>query len=138
MHADGIEHVQIRTSDVFVTLRLLGAKVTDGPVNLTFLVPGLAQARTAATVLLSLAELPTREPRWSKRSRRLLLFRDALIALDGSTAGSTYRNIAVAIVGPRRAAAAWTSPSRSLKDRMRRVLAKGRHLRDGGYLQLIG
>ena len=63
--------------------------------------------------------------------------RDALIAVDASAAGASYRGIAVAIIGRQRTAAEWNNSSRSFKERMRRVLAKGRRLRDGGYLQLI-
>ena len=134
---DGSETVQIRTTDRCICLRLRGDRALDGPVQLTFQVPGLAHIRTATTNLAKLAELTALPVRWAKRSRQQLHFRDALIALDASAAGAGYRSIAVMIIGRQRTAAEWNGPSRSLKDRMRRVLSKGQRLRDGGYLQLI-
>ena len=137
IHHDGSETVQIRTTDRCICLRLRGDRALNGPVQLTFQVAGLAHIRTAATNLAKLAELTALPVRWAKRSRQQLQFRDALIALDASSAGASYRGIAVAIIGCQRTAAEWNGSSRSLKDRMRRVLAKGRQLRDSGYLQLI-
>ena len=137
IHHDSSETVQIRTTDRYICLRLQGDRALDSPVELTLQVQGLAQIRTAARNLAKLAGLNELPVRWPKRSRRQLLMRDALIALDASAAGASYRGIAVAIAGRRRTADEWNSSSRSLKERMRRVLAKGRRLRDGGYLQLI-
>ncbi len=137
MSGDGVEIVQVRTTDRFVTLRLHGRRAASGPVALTLLISGLAEARSAASILTSLADLPNLALRWTKRSRRQFLMRDALIALDGHAVGASYREIAIAIVGPQQARAAWDSPSRALKERMRRALAKGESLRDGDYRTLI-
>ena len=49
IHHDGSETVQIRTTDCCICLRLQGDRVLNGPVELTFQVPGLAHIRTAAT-----------------------------------------------------------------------------------------
>jgi len=137
LDADGFEAVQVRTTNRFVTLRLHGQSAFSGPVRLTLLVAGLTQVRQAAAILLSLIDLATLRLRWPKRSRRQFLMRDALIALDGRAVGASYREIAIAIVGPGRAKDAWDSPGRSMKERMRRALAKGVRLRDGGYRTLI-
>ena len=57
----------------------------------------------------------------------------ALIALDESLAGKTYREIAITIYGEKRVAEDWQGPSLFLKDRMRRLVAKGTELMKGGY-----
>lgn len=137
LRGDGVELVQVRTTDRFVTLRLRGRRAARGPVGLTLLVAGLTEARSAASVLTSLAGLASLDLRWAKRTRRQFLMRDALIALDGHAIGASYREIAVAIVGRTEAKAAWDSPSRALKERIRRALRAGQSFRDGGYRRLI-
>lgn len=63
--------------------------------------------------------------------------RHALIALDESMAGKTYRQIAIAIFGENRVAEEWGGASQFLKDRTRRLVAKGRELMAGGYRDLL-
>ncbi|QHO77633.1 hypothetical protein ACH79_38365 [Bradyrhizobium sp. CCBAU 051011] len=61
----------------------------------------------------------------------------ALIALDESLAGKTYRQIAITIYGEKRVAEEWQGPSQFLKDRTRRLVAKGTELMKGGYRDLL-
>jgi hypothetical protein len=61
----------------------------------------------------------------------------ALIALDESLAGKTYRQIAITIFGEKRVAEEWQGPSQFLKDRTRRLVAKGTELMNGGYRDLL-
>jgi hypothetical protein len=61
----------------------------------------------------------------------------ALTALDESLAGKTYRQIAIAIFGEKRVAEEWLGPSQFLKDRTRRLVAKGTELMKGGYRDLL-
>jgi hypothetical protein len=61
----------------------------------------------------------------------------ALIALDESLAGKTYRQIAITIYGEKRVAEDWQGSSQFLKDRMRRLVAKGTELMKGGYRDLL-
>ncbi len=61
----------------------------------------------------------------------------ALIALDESLRGKTYRQIAIAIFGEQRVAEEWIGPSQFLKDRTRRLVAKGKDLMAGGYRDLL-
>jgi len=61
----------------------------------------------------------------------------ALIALDGSLAGKTYRQIAITIFGEKRVAEEWHGASQFLKDRTRRLVAKGTELMKGGYRELL-
>ena len=133
----GFELVLIRTTDHAVTLRLHGAHAADGPVRLTFLVPGLSSARGLGALLAILPDMLLAAPRRLKRSRRQILMRDALIALDGRGEGASYRDIASVIYGKDRAHTAWNSNSRSLKDRLHRAFNFGKAFRDGGYRALI-
>ena len=60
----------------------------------------------------------------------------ALIALDESLAGKTYRQIAITIYGDKRVSEERQGPSQFLKDRTRRLVAKGTELMKGGYAAL--
>jgi hypothetical protein len=60
-----------------------------------------------------------------------------LIALDGDLAGASYREIAVKIYGERIVAQSWSSTSRYLKDRIRRLVINGHKLMNGRYLNLL-
>lgn len=61
----------------------------------------------------------------------------ALIALDESRRGKTYRQIAITIFGEKKVAEDWQGPSQFLKDRTRRLVAKGLELMNGGYRDLL-
>jgi hypothetical protein len=61
----------------------------------------------------------------------------ALIALDESLAGKSYRQIAITIFGEQRVAEEWQGASQFLKDRTRRLVAKGTELMRGGYRDLL-
>ncbi|WP_212459994.1 DUF2285 domain-containing protein [Bradyrhizobium manausense] len=62
----------------------------------------------------------------------------ALIALDESLKGKTYRQIAIAIFGEKKVAEEWHGHSQFLRDRTRRLVAKGTELMKGGYRDLLG
>jgi hypothetical protein len=64
--------------------------------------------------------------------------RQALIALDESLKGKTYRQIAITIFGAKVVAEEWWGGSQFLKDRTRRLVAKGKELMEGGYRDLLG
>jgi hypothetical protein len=63
--------------------------------------------------------------------------RQALLALDGSLAGASYRQIATTIFGEDRVSEEWSAASRFLKERIRRLVAKGHALMNGGYRDLL-
>ena len=135
--ADGEETVLINTSDKALTLRLRGATALRGPVCLTFQIAGIKALPYSGRSILNLPDMLTGRPRKFNRSRRRLLLREAVIALDGRTAGATYQDVAVVIAGAESARAAWRSSDHSLKDRMRRALKAGMRFRNGGYRTLI-
>lgn len=133
---DGVEHVLVRSSSSALTLRLVGARAYRNPVNLTYLISARSAA-SDAPLLQKAQEMIRARGRVAVRTRRQLMMRNALIALDGKSAGATYFEIAVAIVGHTRARQAWRSTSRSLKDHVRRAWRLGKHLRDGASLELL-
>ena len=134
---NGDETVLIATSDKALTLRLRGTTALRGPVCLTFQIAGLRALPDAGRSILSLPDLLVGRSRKFDRSRRRLLLREAVIALDGRTAGATYQEVAEVIAGTECARAAWKSSNHSLKDRMRRALKAGVVLRNGRYRALI-
>tara|TARA_R110001606_G_scaffold76086_3_gene176083 strand:- start:3 stop:923 length:921 start_codon:yes stop_codon:yes gene_type:complete len=89
-----------------------------------------AHALTQARRLLSEAGAPV----WT---RRHALLRDALVALEAHESGLCYRQTAMIFYSEARVSEAWNSGSTAMKSEMARRLAKGRHLRDGGYFELL-
>ena len=135
--ADGGETMLINTSDKALSLRRRGTTALRGPVCLTFQIAGMRALPDAGRSILSLPDILTSRPRKFNRSRRQLLLRGALIALDGRAAGATYREVAVVFVGAESARAAWKNSDQSLKDRKRRALKAGMAFRNGRYQTLI-
>lgn len=133
---DGVENVLVRTTCNALTLRLVGARAHRHPVNLTYLVAAKS-AKSDARLLRVAHDLLLNPERVTVRTRRRLMLRNALIALDGKSAGATYFEIAVVIFGPVRARQAWRSTSRSLKDQIRRAWRLGKRLRNGAYRELL-
>lgn len=134
---DGVEHLLLRTTDKCATLRLTGARAYRGPVRLTFIVAGRKRARALGALLAQFDDVVLGVDTDEKRTAKRIGLRNALIALDGDTAGATHFEIAAVIFGAARARQAWKGASRSMKELVRRARAKGRELRDGGYRELI-
>ena len=131
------ESLILRDSDKALTLRLLGSRASLAPVATTFLVAGLPSPSTLAVDFATLDVL-LRSPRSRvHRSRDRLLLRDAIVALDGRDAGAGHRESAEVIFGITRVRADWSARGGWLKERMRRALAKGEELRDGGYRRAL-
>ncbi|WP_394890376.1 DUF2285 domain-containing protein [Mesorhizobium sp. AaZ16] len=68
------------------------------------------------------------------RGRRL---RNVLQALDGSLAGASHQEIAIALFGRRRVEQDWSHPGGHLRDQVRRAVRRGRYLMGGGYRQFL-
>ncbi len=133
---DGVENVLVRSSHSALTLRLVGARAHRHPVNLTYLVPAKS-AKPDARLLRIAQDMLYAPGRVAVRTRRQIMMRNALIGLDGKSAGATFFEIAVVILGHARARQAWRSTSRSLKDQIRRAWRLGKRLRDGDYRKLL-
>lgn len=139
--ASGTEHIVLRAGFHAITLRSQGVSVLDAPVNLSFLIHGLAGLANAPRLLRLARSLldPTLhaklEPEGAAPWHRKLL--EALVALDGYQTGSSQREIAALLFGRNRAEQAWRKGDSSLKQQVHRAVAKGRALSDGGYLALL-
>jgi hypothetical protein len=133
-----VTQLLVRTSDRVLAVEVSGSCALETPIRLTLVVDGLAAAHTAGALIAALPDVLSGDPRWVRRSRRQLQFRNAVMALDGRAHGASYWQIAAIAVGPERARSERASLGRSLKDLMRRALAKGEALRDGAYRQLLG
>ena len=110
------------------------------PVKLSFIIDSLDEFQAKLKTLQRAQRVydPQAEadiPEWTRHS---LALRNALVALDCHDAKLSYFETAGFIYGEERAREAWDSPSRAMKDEMRRALARGRDLRDGGYATLLG
>jgi len=95
--------------------------------------PGIEALRLFQEFLITAPSKLAVERPWTAR---WLALRDALVALDGDQAGASYREMAVIHFGEERVAAYWRTNS-ALKDKMRRALARGIEMRDGGYRALL-
>lgn len=133
----GEQHVLLRDGDAALTLRLRGTRVSLAPVNTSILLRGFPKPELVADALSILATLVLRPNLDPHNSRDLLFLRDALVALDGRCLRASYREMAAVIFGCQNVRIAWSSSSRWMKDRMCRALARGEHLRDGGYRKLL-
>ncbi len=60
-----------------------------------------------------------------------------LMALDGYLAGAPYREIAVAMFGEGRVTRDWADPGEHLRDAVRRAVARGIALMEGGYRMFL-
>lgn len=134
----GDQLVLLKDANSAVTLRLHGSRATLGPVAVVFMLRGLPDPGYVAGVLGSLANLVSCPSRDAHQGRDPLMMRDALVALDGRCAGASYRDVAAVLYGSERTYAEWSGLSRWMKERVRRALARGEQLRDGGYLELLG
>ena len=115
--------------------------ITLPPVRLKFSATGLANLEdhlkalgTLAHVVLGTSRVPP--PDQPGETDRFEL-RNALIALDGERAGASRRDIATVIYGAARVDDEWPDRDAPLRHRIKRDLARGRRLRDGGYRQLL-
>ena len=90
-----------------------------------------------AAILALLPDLLSMKPRWVKRTRDQKLIRDAFIAYDGRSVGASHREVAEVICGIKDVREQWSSRSGWMKERMRRALAKGQELCDGGHWKLV-
>ncbi len=132
------QYLRASRGQATLILMITGASILSN-VRLSFQVPGCAQIGSGIEALRLFQEFLMAAPSGTATERpwttRWLALRDALIALDGAQAGATYREIARILVGEERAAADWRANT-ALKDRVRRALARGQEMRDGGYRAL--
>jgi hypothetical protein len=59
------------------------------------------------------------------------------MALDGHLAGVPHRQIAIAMFGEERVARDWSDPGEHMRDAVRRAIARGLALMEGGYRMFL-
>ena len=134
----GQAHLLLRGGGCVLQVRYRGlsfpseATETKFDVSLSSVQHSGAQARARAQARRLLGEAGT--PVWT---RRHVLLRNALVALEAHESGLCYRQTAMIFYSEARVSEAWNSGSTAMKSEMARRLAKGRHLRDGGYFELL-
>jgi hypothetical protein len=131
------EHLLIRTSERSLTIRVTGHRASRAPVCLKFVVAAKARVKETAAILASYPDLLTMRPRWVKKTSEQILTRDAFIAFDGRPVGASHREVAEVIYGHNRVRDEWSGRGGSMKERMRRALAKGQALCNGGHWNLV-
>ena len=136
--ANAHQHLMLRAHGVVLQIKVDGADVTRGPVNLEFHVPHQRVRRAGHQLIMmdrflsGTAPKYPAKPIWTLRARKL---RDAIIALDGRAAGASHREVAVVIYGQPKVEREWTPAG--LRDLVRRDLDRGLKLATGGYRDLL-
>jgi hypothetical protein len=137
---DGELVVTMKVPGACVGLAARGWHLITQPAGVTFEVPNFDELATQFECFQLLQELRDAKFRKVSRSPTTLgeqRLHHKLIALDGDLAGASYREIAVKIYGERIVAQSWSSTSRYLKDRIRRLVINGHKLMNGRYLNLL-
>jgi hypothetical protein len=136
---DGVPVVTVKGQGLHVALELHDLPVLTRPSSLVFELDRLDDLSRHTECLKILQRLT--KPKAAGASGSIFgndeRLRHALIALDASLAGKTYRQIAISLFGEQRVAEDWRGVSRFLKDRTRRLVAKGHELMNGGYRDLL-
>lgn len=138
--ADGEQHLLLRDGRRVVQVRCVGDDLTRDPLAIGLLADEFPNVERKIRILRRFAELYRAVESsgatavWTPPSLRL---RNALIALDGSRAGATYREIAEVIYGPALVAERWGRGQRNLKDQLIRAVRRGRRLMNSGYAELL-
>jgi hypothetical protein len=137
---DGIPRVLIKGRGLHVPLEIHGLSVLTAPFVPVFELHDLADLAGHTELLRRLQRFT--EPGDTATQGQPTMCEErlhhALIALDESLKGRTYRQIAIIIFGEKQVAEEWQGSSQFLKDRTRRLVAKGNELMNGGYRDLLG
>jgi hypothetical protein len=137
---DECQHVHLRDAGNSIQLAVSGADILQ-PACLhaeaiwpAALLKHRFWALECLNTLCLNGELPARLFPLERRGARLAF---VLRALDGSLAGASHREIAEALIGEGRVQADWKDPGDHLRDRIRRAVARGRALMNGGYRDFL-
>jgi hypothetical protein len=130
LYRDGRRQLQLEISGMIGGGKLL---LLEAVIDRRILGQQLRALR-AFNALLSVGRLPPYYDRPASRGRRLALIR---AALDASVAGRPQREIAIAMFGAARVERDWAHPAEHCRDQVRRAVARGRRLMEGGYRALL-
>ena len=137
----GMQIILMTQSELALQLNVHGAEIA-APVHLFADVLSASPMRSEqALIRAAINDLQTsgrfRSGRFPAEPRGARL-RMILLALDGSLAGASHRQIAMEIFGHDRVAETWRDPRSHLRDAVRRAISRGRMLMMGGYRQFVG
>lgn len=138
--SDGVPLVMMKRNGVRVPLEIHGLSVLTASFTPVFELHDLSDLSAQTELLKRLQRFTDtdfraiQKPPFASDER----LHHALIALDESLKGKTYRQIAIAIFGEKKVAEEWHGHSQFLRDRTRRLVAKGTELMKGRYLDLLG
>lgn len=138
--ADGVPLVVMKRNGVSIPLEIRGLSILTAPFVPVFELHDLDDLSAQTELLRRLQRFTdanfraVQKPSFAGDER----LHHALIALDESLKGKTYRQIAIAIFGEKKVAEEWHGHSQFLRDRTRRLVAKGTELMKGGYRDLLG
>jgi hypothetical protein len=138
--ADGIEHVLLGDGVHRIQLEVRGQSLLAGPASLRYDIAGFDGTEPKLLTLHRLIALRRlgRFPRaLVTRERRAPRWITALRAFDGNRAGADPRDIAGALFGHDTVRRDWNGGSDYLRSRVRRAIAAGEGLANGGYLRLL-
>jgi hypothetical protein len=137
--ADGLPLVLMKGRGTHVPVAIQGLSVLTSPFAPVFELHDLDDLSAQTELLRRLQRFTEADPKTIQKPPFATdeKLHQALIALDESLAGKSYRQIAITIFGEKRAAEEWYGPSQYLKDRIRRLVAKGTELMKGGYRDLL-
>ncbi|RWN55699.1 MAG: DUF2285 domain-containing protein [Mesorhizobium sp.] len=140
LRPDESQHVHLRNAEHSLQLTVSGADILR-PVCLraeaiwpAALLKHRLWGLECLNALCLDGQLPARLFTPERRGTRLTF---VLRALDGSLAGASHREIAEALIGEGRVHSDWNDPGDHLRDRIRRAVARGRALMNGGYLDFL-
>lgn len=134
----GHEHVRLSQGCHSVALEVVEGTILEGPVflkvfvNYTSVQPQIV-ALNRLYALCQLQKFRKKDFRLDQRRFRWLL---ALHALDLEAEGCSQREIADRLINEAMGLK-WRESGTRLRSRVRRILALGRELRDGGYLRML-
>ena len=138
--ARGIEHVLLSDGLRTIRLDILAGSLVSGPVQLRYLLAGLASAESPLLTLRRLLLL-CRTGRFGRslhrlepRARRWLLM---LRAQDALASGADQRDIAAALLSGSASASRWRSEAPSLRSQVQRLVRGARRMAAGGYRKLL-
>ncbi|QOZ44747.1 hypothetical protein XH89_15645 [Bradyrhizobium sp. CCBAU 53340] len=137
--ADGIPLVVLKRNGVRVPLEIHGLPVLTTSFTPVYELHDLDDLTAQAELLRRLQRFADADFRAIQKPSAATDERlhQALIALDESLKGKTYRQIAIAIFGEEKVTKEWNGHSQFLRDRTRRLVAKGTELMKGGYRDLL-
>ena len=134
------QHVVLIDRRRAIQLLCQGPLVLQPEVNLIVMLDSMRYMNLNRATLRAFLSL-FRDSRPGRTFRRdtpsALNLRDTLMTYDGKQSGLSNREIVIALYGKDRVADEWASRSGPLRARVRRLVANGEKLVNGGYLRLL-